>query len=117
MKKDGIKIMLLGLGLTIISAVFYFFKLNESFTDKFVITIGNTFHFNWAPMIGIAVMAFGEFLLWESQHNKNLKEVSVKFMNKLRIRVSNLNLEYIYLSHVKLINMKIVRFVISVFQM
>ena len=115
MKKDGINIMIFGLGLTIISAVFYFFNLNESVTDKFVITIGNSFHFHWGPMIGILTMAIGEFLLWQSQHNKNLKEVGIKFLNKFKMNSSNFRLEAIYVSHLKFVNMKVVRFIVSIF--
>ena len=82
MKKDGIYIMLLGLALTIVIAFFYFTKIEQPFMSKFVIHIGTSFHFNWAPMIGIFTMAFGEFILWQSQHNKNLHEVIIKFTNK-----------------------------------
>ena len=115
MKKDGINIMILGLGLTIISVVFYFFNLNEYITDKFVINIGNSFHFHWVPMMGISIMAIGEFLLWQSQHNKNLKEVGIKFLNKFKKSSSNLKLEVIYVSHMKFVNMKVVRFIVSIF--
>ena len=116
MKKDGIKIILFGLGLTIISAVFYSFNFDQPVTDKSVIAIGKSYQFNWTPLIGISIMAIGEFILWESQNNKNLNEVRIKFIKKLHMRVSNLRLDYIYLSHAKLLNMKAVRFIISVFQ-
>jgi len=115
MKKDGIKIMILGLGLTIISAFFYFFNVKESINVKSLVSSIDSAHFNWLPMIGISIMAFGEFLLWQSQHNKNLNEVRTKLLNRIRIRMSNLKLGLIYISHSKLINMKVVRFIVSIF--
>ena len=115
MKKDGIKIMILGLGLTIISAFFYFFNVKESINVKSLVSSIDSAHFNWLPMIGISIMAFGEFLLWQSQHNKNLKEVGVKFLNKLKIRSSNFRLDAIYVSHLKFVNMRVIRFIVSIF--
>jgi len=117
MKKDGINIMLIGLIITIITAWFYFSKHYEAGMSKFVLTIGNSFHFNWAPMIGISVMAFGEFLLWESQKNRNLNDVWIKFKNKCNIRISMLQLNFIYLSNMKLISMRVVKFLISIFNL
>lgn len=115
MKKDGIHIMLIGLGVTILTAILYFSKSNEYFMSKFIIGKDSSFHFNWAPMIGISIMAFGEFLLWESQKNENLNQVRIKFINWFYTRLSNLHLYLIYISHTKLLNMKAVRFIISVF--
>jgi len=93
MKKDGITIMLLGLGLTILTAFFYFTNHNEYLMNKFIITFGHSFHFNWAPMIGILTMAFGEFILWKSQNNKNMSEVMDKFILKSKMMISTLKLE------------------------
>ena len=93
MKKDGITIMLLGLGLTILTAIFYFTNHNEYLMNKFIITFGHSFHFNWAPMIGIFTMAFGEFILWKSQNNKNMSEVMDKFILKSKLMISTLKLE------------------------
>ncbi|MDD4969320.1 MAG: hypothetical protein PHT07_07800 [Paludibacter sp.] len=115
MKKDGIIVMLIGLGLTLLTAVFYTLNLNEIMMDKFVFTIGSSFHFNWAPMIGISIMAFGEFVLWQSQNNKNLKEAGIRYFEKLKMGFSNIKLEAIYLSHLKFLNMKVIRFMISIF--
>jgi len=75
MKKDGITTMLIGLGITILEAVFYFTNGNDFLMSEFIIHFGKSFHFNWAPMIGICIMAFGEFILLESQNNKNLKKL------------------------------------------
>ena len=107
--------MLIGLGLTILTAVKYSLDLNGFSMNKFTIIQGNSFQFNWAPMIGIFIMAVGEFLLWQSQHNKNIKEVGIKFLNKIKMSISNLRLDIIYISHLKFVNMKAIRFVISIF--
>ena len=117
MKKDGITIMLIGLGLTIFTAIFYFTNQNEYLMNKFIITFGNTFHFNWAPMLGILTMAFGEFLLWKSQNNKNLKEVLAKFILKYRMKISILKLELNYLSKLNSINFKELRVLIMSFKL
>jgi len=93
MKKDGITIMLFGLALTIITAYFYFTHQNEYLMNKFIVTFGHSFHFNWAPMIGIFTMAFGEFILWQSQNNKNMSEVMDKFLLKSKLKISTLKLE------------------------
>jgi len=115
MKKDGIQIMLVGLTLTILTAYFYFSKHYEVGMSKFVLTIGNSFHFNWAPMIGISIMALGEFILWESQTNMNMNDVRTKFKNKFYIRISTLRLKFIYLSNLRLINMKVVKYLVTIF--
>ena len=116
MKKDGIIIMLVGLGITIITAILYFSKLNEPFMNKFVIEAGNSFHFNWAPMIGIFVMAIGEFLLWESQNNANLNDVKTKFVAKFRSKMSTIKLGLIYVSNMHLINFRVLRVLIMIFK-
>jgi len=115
MKKDGLNIMFLGLVMTIFIAYFYFSKQQNFIMNKFVMTIGNSFHFNWAPMIGITVMAFGEFLLWQSQKNRNLNEVRIKFLNKYKVRLSNVRLVFIYLTQNKIVNLKVIKFIVSVF--
>ena len=106
MKKDGITIMLLGLGITIIIAIFYFTRQNDLLMNKFVINFGKAFHFNWAPMIGIVTMAFGEFILWKSQNNKNLNEVMIKVVNNYKLKITNIKLEIICLSNKNLNNMR-----------
>ena len=106
MKKDGITIMLIGLGITILTVVFYFTKQDDSLMSKFIIHFGKSFHFNWAPMIGIFIMAFGEFILWESQNNKNLKEVMLKVINKTRANYSDRRMEFIYLINKNMSNFR-----------
>ena len=106
MKKVGITIMVIGLGVTILAAVFYFTKQNDILMSKFIIHFGNSFHFNWAPMIGITIMAFGEFVLWKSQLNKNMNEVLIKYLNKSRGIFSDIRMEIIYLINKNRTNFK-----------
>ena len=117
MKKDGITIMLIGLGVTILAAVFYFTNQNDLLMSKFIIHFGKSFHFNWAPMIGICIMAFGEFILWKSQNNKNLKEVLIKFLNNSKMRFSNIHLELIYLVNRNMINFREFKGIIMSFRL
>jgi len=109
MKKDGITIMLIGLGITMFTAFFYFSKTDQHLMNNFVVTIGNSYHFNWLPLIGISVMAIGEFLLWESQNNKNLMEVKTKFITKSRMRYSNAKLELVSFSNLQFISFKVLK--------
>jgi len=115
MKKIGICIMLFGLIITIITLFFYFQKLDQPVMDRFVLTTANSFHFNWAPMIGISFMAIGEFILWESQNNKNLNEVKNKLINNYMLKIANIRLELIYLSNRKLFSIKVIKFLVSIF--
>ncbi|MDD4969322.1 MAG: hypothetical protein PHT07_07810 [Paludibacter sp.] len=117
MKKDGINIMLVGLVITIITAILYFSKMNEPFMNKFVLGSGSSFHFNWAPMIGILIMAFGEFLLWESQNNVDLIAVKAKFRLKFMSKLSNVRLGMIYFFHMHLINFNALRQMIMSFKL
>jgi hypothetical protein len=66
MKKLGIAIILIGLGLTI-------FTVFTVFTKEKVVAIGNVeitrdkpHRLNWSPLIGIAVMGVGGIVFWQS---------------------------------------------------
>ena len=117
MKKDGITIMLIGLGITILTAVFYFTNQNDLLMSKFIVHFGKSFHFNWAPMVGICIMAFGEFILWKSQNNKNLNEVFIKFMINSRLRFNDIQLEIIYLINKNMINFRELKLLIMSFRL
>ena len=84
--------------------------------NKFVFETGNSFHFNFAPMIGILVMAIGEFLLWESQDNDDLNEVKTKLVAKFKSRISTVKLGLIYVSNMHLINFRVLRVLIMFFK-
>ena len=66
MKKIGIFIILIGLGLTIFTAITFF--TSEKVVDLGAIEISRDkpHHLNWSPLIGIAVMAIGGGVLWQA---------------------------------------------------
>ncbi len=66
MKKLGITVILIGLGLTI-------FTVFTVFTKEKVVAVGNVeitrdkpHRLNWSPLIGIAVMGVGGIVFWQS---------------------------------------------------
>jgi hypothetical protein len=66
MKKAGIIIILLGLGLTIFTAFTFFTKEKVVDIGKVEITRNKPHNLNWSPLIGIAVMGIGGITLWQS---------------------------------------------------
>jgi len=66
MKKIGIIILLLGLGLTIFTAVTYFTKEKVVDIGKVEITRNKPHHLKWSPLIGIAIMGIGGIVLWQA---------------------------------------------------
>jgi hypothetical protein len=90
MKRDDIYIMLLGFGISVLTAFYFFSNRNELIMNKFVISINKSFHFNLAPMVGISFMAAGEFILWESQHNDKLIHFKAELVNQINRRLSGL---------------------------
>jgi hypothetical protein len=66
MKKVGIFIIILGIALTIFTAFTVFTK--EKVVDLGVIEITKSkpHHLNWSPLIGVAVMAIGRVVVWQS---------------------------------------------------
>jgi len=67
-------------------------------------------------MIGIMVMAFGEFLLWESQYNADLNEVKTKLVAKFKSRISTVKMCLIYVYNMHLINFRVLRVLILIFK-
>ena len=66
MKKIGIIIILIGLGLTIFTAFTIFTKEKVVDIGSVEITRDKPHHLNWSPLIGIAVIAIGGIVLWQS---------------------------------------------------
>jgi len=66
MKKLGIIIILIGLGLTIFTAFTVFTKEKVVDIGSVEITKDKPHHLNWSPFIGIAVMVIGGVVLWQS---------------------------------------------------
>ena len=67
MKITGIIIMILGLGLSIFSAITFFTK--EKVVDLGVIEVtrNQPHNLNWSPFIGLAVMVVGGFLILQAR--------------------------------------------------
>jgi hypothetical protein len=65
MKKAGIVVLIIGIGLTIFSAFTFFTKEKVVDIGKVEITRDKPHHHNWSPLIGIAVMGIGGVLLWQ----------------------------------------------------
>ena len=66
MKKAGIFIILLGLGLTIVTAFTFFTKEKVVDLGEVEITRKKPHHLTWSPLIGIAVMGIGGVVFWQS---------------------------------------------------
>ena len=65
MKKVGIIIIVIGLALTIFTAITYFTKEKIVDIGKIEITADKPHHFSWSPLIGIAVMGIGGVIFWQ----------------------------------------------------
>jgi hypothetical protein len=69
MKKAGIVIIILGLLLTIFTAFTYFTREKVVDLGTVEITANKRHHLKWSPLIGVAVMAVGGVILWQSPKN------------------------------------------------
>ncbi|MCX6320343.1 MAG: hypothetical protein NTX93_00845 [Bacteroidia bacterium] len=63
MKKAGIFIILIGLGLTIFTAITFFTREKVVDIGQVHITANKPHHLSWSPLIGIAVMGIGGVVL------------------------------------------------------
>jgi hypothetical protein len=66
MKKAGILVILLGLGLTFFTAFTFFTKEKVIDIGKVEITRNKPHYLNWSPIIGIVVIGIGGIVLWQS---------------------------------------------------
>ncbi len=66
MKKIGIIIIIIGLGLTIFTAFTFFTREKVVDIGKIQITRDEPHHLNWSPLAGIAVMVIGGAVVWLS---------------------------------------------------
>jgi hypothetical protein len=66
MKKAGIFLIIIGLILTVFTAVTFFTKEKVVDIGEVVITRNKPHHFNWSPLIGIGVMGLGGVVLLAS---------------------------------------------------
>jgi len=64
MKATGIALLIIGLLLTIFTAVKFFTKEKVVDIGKVEITADKGHNVTWSPLIGIGVMAIGGIVLW-----------------------------------------------------
>jgi uncharacterized protein YjeT (DUF2065 family) len=69
MKKIGFILILAGLLLTIFTTVTYFSRERVAKIGDINITANKRHHLKWSPLIGIAVMAVGGVVIWQSPKN------------------------------------------------
>lgn len=63
MRKAGIFIVILGLALTIFTAITFFTKEKVVDIGSLKITANKPHHLSWSPLIGIAVMGVGGVII------------------------------------------------------
>lgn len=63
MKKAGIVIVILGLLLTIFTAITFFTRENVVDIGSIKISANKPHHLSWSPLIGLAVMGVGGVLI------------------------------------------------------
>jgi hypothetical protein len=66
MKKVGYLIILIGLALTIFTAVTFFTRERVAKIGDVSIMANKRHNLKWSPLIGIAVMAVGGVIVWQS---------------------------------------------------
>ena len=66
MKKAGILIVILGLVLTIFTAITFFTREKVVDIGSLKITANKPHHLSWSPLIGIAVMGVGGVVIFMS---------------------------------------------------
>ena len=66
MKKVGVVIILLGLGITIFTTISYFSNRKIIENKKIEITMNKPFHFTFSPISGIAIMGIGGIVFWQT---------------------------------------------------
>jgi len=66
MKKVGYALILIGLVLTIFTTVTFFSRERVAKIGDINITANKRHHLAWSPLVGIAVMAIGGVVVWQS---------------------------------------------------
>ncbi|MEI6060324.1 MAG: hypothetical protein WCR72_06415 [Bacteroidota bacterium] len=69
MKKIGIVIFLLGLGLTIFTTITYFSNVQVLKIGKIQIPMNESTDLRWSPLTGMAIMGIGGIVFWQT-YNK-----------------------------------------------
>ncbi len=66
MKKIGYLLILVGLVLTIFTTVTFFSRERVAKIGDINITANKRHNLKWSPLVGIAVMAIGGIVVWQS---------------------------------------------------
>jgi uncharacterized membrane protein YiaA len=66
MKKVGYALILIGLVLTIFTTVTFFSRERVAKIGDINITANKRHNLKWSPLVGIAVMAVGGLVVWQS---------------------------------------------------
>jgi len=66
MKKIGVFIIILGLVLTIFTTATFFSRERVAKIGDVNITANKRHNLKWSPLVGIAVMAIGGVVIWQS---------------------------------------------------
>lgn len=69
MKNVGYVLILAGLLLTIFTTVTYFSRERVAKIGDINITANKRHNLKWSPLVGIAVMAVGGIVIWQSPKN------------------------------------------------
>jgi hypothetical protein len=69
MKKIGYALLLIGLLLTIFTTVTFFSRERVAKIGNVNITANKRHNLKWTPLLGIAVMAVGGVIVWQSPRN------------------------------------------------
>jgi hypothetical protein len=69
MKKVGYALLLIGLVLTIFTTVTFFSRERVAKIGDINITANKRHHLKWSPLVGVAVMAVGGIIVWQSPKN------------------------------------------------
>jgi len=70
MRKIGVIIILLGLGITVFTTITYFSKKKVADNDIVELSNPNSFISNLSPISGIVIMGIGGILFWQT-YNQN----------------------------------------------
>jgi hypothetical protein len=65
MKATGLVLLLIGLGLTVVTAFNFFTKEKVVDLGSVEITRNEPHHISWSPLIGVVIMGIGGVILWQ----------------------------------------------------
>jgi hypothetical protein len=115
-KQTGIAIMTIGLGITIFMILLLFSNNYEAFMNHFLLSIYKTHQLNLAPMIGITIMAIGEFILWESMYSNNWDDFQIKFFINFRLIISRFRVVVKHLTTIGFRNLVLLKMFVLFFK-